>query len=79
MNSFMRFAEDASSDRLRDLFGRILAGQIFRPGAFCLTTLRTLSELDQAIATDFQIAWSRSVGEAVDHSEEWHRGEGFAR
>lgn len=79
MNSFMRFSEDASSERLQDLFGRILAGQILHPGAFGLATLRTLSELDQALANDFTQAWAASVGDAVDYTPDWQRGEGFTR
>lgn len=79
MNRFMRFAEDASSERLQDLFGRILAGQILRPGAFGFATLRTLSELDQGIANDFTEAWSQSVGDEVDYSPAWQRGDGFSR
>src|SRR5690606_35200779 len=31
MNSFMRFAEDASSEKLQDLFARILTGEVTRP------------------------------------------------
>lgn len=79
MNNFMRFAEDASSDRLQDLFGRILTGQILRPGAFGLATLRIVSELDQELANDFTHAWTLSVGEAVDYSPDWQRGDGFSR
>jgi len=79
MNSFIRFAEDASSERLQDLFGRILAGEAARPGAFGLATLRAVSELDQSIANDFLYAWSQSVGDAIDYSTEWQRGEGFMR
>lgn len=79
MNTFMRFAEDASSEQLQDLFGRILAGQVKRPGSFSSTTLRAVSELDQAIAADFSFVWAKSVGEAVDYGAEYHRGEGFAR
>jgi len=79
MNSFMRFAEDASSERLQDLFGRILAGQILHPGSFGLATLRALSELDQEIANDFSHAWAKSVGSAVDYSAEWKRGDDFSR
>lgn len=79
MNRFARFAEDASSARLQDLFGRILAGEIFRPGAYGLATLRALSELDQAVANDFAFAWAKSVGEAVDYAPEWRRGEAFSR
>jgi len=79
MNSFMRFAEDASSERLQDLFGRILAGQVVRAGSFSAATLRAVSELDQSIASDFSLAWSKSVGVSVDYAPEWHRGESFAR
>lgn len=79
MNSFMRFAEDASSERMQDLFGRILAGEVSRPGAFGLTTMRILSELDQDIAEDFTYAWSLSVGESVDYTDEWRKGDGYAR
>lgn len=79
MNSFMRFAEDASSERLQDLFGRILAGQVLRPGAFGFSTLRTLSELDQDIAIDFIDAWSKSVGDRVDYAKEWRLGDYFER
>lgn len=78
MNSFSRFAENASSDRLQSLFGRILAGQIVRPARFGLATLRVVSELDQALANDFSIAWAKSVGTAVDYSSEWRRGEYFS-
>lgn len=79
MNTFMRFAEDASSEQLQDLFGRILAGQVVRPGSFALATLRAVAELDQSVAEDFNIVWSKSVGEAVDYSADLQRGDGFAR
>src|SRR3546814_13011379 len=52
MNRFMRFAEDASSERLHELFARILAGEVVRPGSFGAATLRAVSELDQSIAND---------------------------
>ncbi|TPJ97432.1 DUF2806 domain-containing protein, partial [Mesorhizobium sp. B2-5-9] len=45
MNQFMRFSEDASSERLQLLFGKILAGEIINPGSFGSSTLRTVSEL----------------------------------
>lgn len=79
MANFMRFAEDASSERLQDLFGRILAGEILRPGTFSSSTLRAISELDQDVAADFSAAWSRSVGAEVDFTEEWRKGEWFSR
>ncbi len=79
MNFYARFAEDASSEKLQDLFGRILAGQIVRPGSFSQSTIRAVVELDQATATDFSLVWAKSVGEAVDYSAEFQRGEWFAR
>ncbi|WP_337025196.1 DUF2806 domain-containing protein [Pantoea anthophila] len=79
MNNFIRYAEDASSDRMRDLFGRILAGEVSRPGAFGVTTLRTLSELEQDIAEDFTYAWSLSVGDSVDYTDEWKLGVTYSR
>lgn len=54
LNMFQRFAEDASSERLRRLWGRILAGEIRKPKNFSLTTLRFISELDQDIAILFE-------------------------
>lgn len=79
MNAYVRFAEDASSEKLQDLFGRILAGEVVRPGSFALATLRAVAELDQSVAQDFSMVWARSVGEAVDYSAEFSRGDWFAR
>lgn len=79
MNNFMRYAEDASSEELQDRMGRLLAGEVLNPGAYSLTTLRTLNELDSNLAFDFLEAWSKSVGESVDYSAEWERGSGYSR
>lgn len=79
LNAFSRFAEDASSERLQDLFGRILAGEVRRSGSYGLSTLRAVSELDPVIAQDFSLAWEKSVGDGVDYSEEFQRGEGYLR
>jgi hypothetical protein len=59
--AFMRHAEDASSDELRTLFGRILAGQICQPKSFSRTTLRTVSELDEQTAADFIWYWHQAI------------------
>ena len=79
LNIFSSHAEKATSERLQDLFGRILAGEVRRPGSFSMSTLRTISELDQDIANDFSVAWKASVGSAVDYSPDWRRGDGFSR
>jgi hypothetical protein len=50
MNVFERYAEDASSERMQNLWGRVLAGEIRRPRSFSLRTMRFLAEADQEIA-----------------------------
>jgi hypothetical protein len=79
INFYTRFAEDASSEKLQDLFGRILAGQVVRPGSFSQSTVRAVAELDQSIAADFSLMWAKSVGVAVDYGVDFQRGDGFAR
>jgi len=79
MNKFSSFAQDVSSEDLQIIWGKLLAGEILRPGSFSLLTLRVISELDQSIASDFSLAWSKDVGGSVDYSPEWRRGEWFAR
>jgi Protein of unknown function (DUF2806) len=47
LSDFESFAEKASSESLKKLFGRILSGEIRRPGSFTRKTLRVAYELDQ--------------------------------
>lgn len=54
LNVFERYAEDASSERLQGLWGRVLAGEIRRPGKFSVRTLRFLSEFSQKDALTFE-------------------------
>jgi hypothetical protein len=53
LNVFERYAEDASSERMQKLWGRVLAGEIRAPGRYSLRTLRFLSEFSQADALAF--------------------------
>ena len=49
LNVFARIAEDKSSEELQILFGRILSGEVKRPGSFSLRTLQimaTISKVD---------------------------------
>lgn len=50
MNAFLRFAEDASSERMQGLWGRVLAGESQRSGSYSRQALRFISELDQSTA-----------------------------
>jgi hypothetical protein len=54
MNAFVRHAEDASTDRMRDLWGRVLAGELRKPGAFSLRTVRFMAELDAKVGQAFE-------------------------
>lgn len=61
LNMFSSHAENASSEHLRTLWARILAGQVRAPGRFSLATLRFVSELDKSIAELFQSRLSSIV------------------
>jgi hypothetical protein len=50
---FEQSAERVSSEQMQHVFGRILAGQINKPGTFSRSTLRVVSELDQKTAEMF--------------------------
>jgi hypothetical protein len=54
LNVFERYAENASSEKLRDLWGRVLAKEIRSPKSFSLRTMRFVSELDVDVAQTFQ-------------------------
>lgn len=53
LNVFERYAEDASSERMQKLWGRVLAGEVRQPGRYALRTLRFLSEFSQQDALNF--------------------------
>ncbi len=54
LNVFEKYAEDASSEKMRILWARILAGEIRAPREFSLKTLRFVSELDPYTAQLFE-------------------------
>lgn len=54
LNVFERYAEDASSERLQRLWGRILSGEVRKPGNFSTRALRYISELSHAEALIFE-------------------------
>ncbi|MDD9982306.1 MAG: DUF2806 domain-containing protein [Gammaproteobacteria bacterium] len=54
LNHFAAYAERASSEHVRGLWARVLAGEIRQPSSFSFSTLRLLSELDQRMAQVFQ-------------------------
>lgn len=54
LNIFEQYAENASSERLQDLWSKTLAGEIRAPKSFSLATLRFIAELDQETAALFE-------------------------
>jgi len=54
LNVFERHAEDASSEQLRELWAKILANEVRKPGQFSLSTMRVVAELDRKIAELFE-------------------------
>jgi hypothetical protein len=77
LNVFERYAEDASSERLKQIWARVLAGEIRRPKTFSLQTLRFTSELDEKIASLFEKYVPRIVNAAfIPYPEK--SGNGFA-
>jgi hypothetical protein len=55
LNSFEREACDKSSDEMRLLFGKILAGEIRKPSTYSIRALKVLSQLDNQAANAFHI------------------------
>jgi hypothetical protein len=55
LNLFARLTEDKSSDELRRLFGKVLAGEIKKPGSFSLRTIQlaTISKGEAALISNF--------------------------
>lgn len=50
LNIFTSYAEKASSEQLQDMWGRVLAGEIRKPGSVSLKTLQAVSVLDKETA-----------------------------
>lgn len=70
LNIFSSYAEKASSERTRQLWGRILSGEVRHPGHFSLSTLRILSEISSSTARTFMEVAPLSLGEGLTLSEE---------
>ena len=64
LNHFGSYAEKASSEEVRHLWARVLAGEIRETGSFSLSSLRLLSELDFRMARTFE----REVRCRIDNS-----------
>ncbi|KRR14754.1 DUF2806 domain-containing protein [Bradyrhizobium valentinum] len=54
MDRFERYAEDASTEELRQKWGRVLSAEIRKPGTFSRKALRVVEELDAQTAQLFE-------------------------
>jgi hypothetical protein len=70
LNFFVRSAEDKSSEELQQLFGRILSGEIRRPGSFSLRTVQLMSTISKKDAEALSILLSYAInGEILPYEK----------
>lgn len=68
MNRFERYAEDATTDDLREKWGRVLASEIRKPGTFSAKVMRVIDELDPATAALFERVCAFRVHDSLPKS-----------
>lgn len=61
LTAYLKEASTKSSEELRALFGKILAGEIRAPGSFSIRTLQSLGLLTQLVAQNFQVLCNLSI------------------
>lgn len=63
LNKFEKYAEDASTERMQDLWARVLAGEIRKPRSFSPRSMRFLSEFLPEDANLFETFCNNTFGE----------------
>lgn len=66
--SFIELSEKVYSPGMQDIWGKIFATEISKPGSFSIRTLKTLQEITQREANFFQIAVSLSARRKGEYS-----------
>ncbi|XOV80588.1 MAG: TIGR03899 family protein [Aestuariibacter sp.] len=66
--SFIGLAENVYSVGMQDIWGKIFAAEISKPGSFSVRTLKTLQEITQREANVFQIAVSLAAKRKGEYS-----------
>lgn len=69
LNSFEEEARQKSSEEMQLLFGRILAGEIRKPGTYSIRTVKILGQLDQNTAVLFKKLCSVCVALEISNVE----------
>lgn len=77
LNTFERFAEDASTERLQKLWGRVLTGEIKSKGTYSKRTLRFIAELDNQAANSCEEVARHLIGDFVPRRDEYSEGPVF--
>ena len=54
LNNFQKEVEQVTSEEMRLLFGKVLAGEITQPSSYSIRTVRLLSQLDNQAAVGFR-------------------------
>ncbi|MCK4207184.1 DUF2806 domain-containing protein [Brucella pituitosa] len=72
-----RYAEDASTEELKQRWGRILAGEIRKPGTFSKKVLRSVDEIDTKTATLFEkfgkFGFNDAIYQVIAPSPNYHQ------
>ena len=68
LNGFEAEARQKSTEEMQLLFGRILAGEISKPGTYSIRTVKILGELDQNVALLFKKLCSVCIALEVTNS-----------
>lgn len=64
-NRFERYAEDATTDELREKWGRVLAAEVRKPGTFSGKVLRVIDELDPETAALFERVCQNRIANVI--------------
>jgi hypothetical protein len=76
LDSFSSHAEKANSERMRNLWGKILAGEIRKQGTFGLSTMRLMAEMDQQTALAIEKHFQRVfAGSLIIYQNSFNSGE----
>ena len=67
MNTFEAEAENMSSDYMRTVFGKLLAGEVVRPGTFSRRAVKVLGQMEKAEAEIFARFCSLAVQHFIDN------------
>lgn len=61
LNEFENLARLKSSEDMKLVFGKILSGEIIKPGSFSIKTIKLISQLDNEAAKLFQIICNHTI------------------